>query len=135
MSLENTVRKAAKLSGDLGIRTLDLQANIAALAERVVEQAETVERIGTDADRLERDQQNVSVAAREAKEKASAAHDVIDDSTRRLSVANANVVDLIDHSQTDACPCGPTCEPVERSDGSYGWMYTHHSLDGREATE
>jgi len=45
------------------------------------------------------------------------------------------VVDLIDHSQTDACPCGPTCEPVERSDGSYGWMYTHHSLDGREATE
>jgi len=92
MSLENTVRKAAKLSGDLGIRTLDLQANIAALAERVVEQAETVERIGTDADRLERDQQNVSVAAREAKEKASAAHDVIDDSTRRLSVANANVV-------------------------------------------
>ena len=96
MSLRDTVRKAAKLSGDLGIRTLDLQANIAALAGRVVEQAETVERIGTDADRLERDQQNVSIAAREAKEKASAAHGVIDDSSRRLSVANANVVELID---------------------------------------
>jgi methyl-accepting chemotaxis protein len=95
MNLANTVRKAAKLSGDLGIRTLDLQANIAALAERVTEQAATVERIGVDADRLERDQQAVSIAAREAKEKASTAHNVIDDSTRRLSIANADVVELI----------------------------------------
>ena len=96
MNLANTVRKAAKLSGDLGIRTLDLQANIAALAERVTEQAATVERIGIDTDRLERDQQAVSVAAREAKEKASAAHDVIDNSTRKLSAASADVVDLIE---------------------------------------
>jgi methyl-accepting chemotaxis protein len=96
MNLANTVRKAAKLSGDLGIRTLDLQANIAALAERVTEQAATVEQIGVDADRLERDQQAVSLAAREAKEKASAAHGVIDDSTRKLSAANADVVELID---------------------------------------
>jgi methyl-accepting chemotaxis protein len=96
MNLANTVRKAAKLSGDLGIRTLDLQANIAALAERVTEQAATVEQIGRDADRLERDQQAVSLAAREAKEKASTAHGVIDDSTRKLSLATANVVELID---------------------------------------
>jgi methyl-accepting chemotaxis protein len=96
MNLASTVRKAAQLSGNLGIRTLDLQANIAALAERVVEQAATVERIGVDADRLERDQQAVSIAAREAKEKASAAHGVIDNSTHRLSVANADVVDLIE---------------------------------------
>jgi methyl-accepting chemotaxis protein len=94
--LANTVRRAAKLSGDLGIRTLDLQANIAALAERVTEQAATVERIGLDTDRLERDQQAVGLAAREAKEKASAATTVIDASTRRLSAANANVVELID---------------------------------------
>jgi methyl-accepting chemotaxis protein len=96
MNLSDTVRKAAKLSGDLGIRTLDLQANIAALATRVTEQAATVEEIGRDADRLERDQQAVSYAAREAKEKASAAHRVIDDTTRKLSLANADVVDLID---------------------------------------
>jgi methyl-accepting chemotaxis protein len=96
MNLSNTVRKAAKLSGDLGIRTLDLQANIAALAERVLEQAATVERIGTDADQLERDQQAVSLAAREAKEKASAAHSVIDDSTRKLSAAHADVVELVE---------------------------------------
>ena len=96
MNLNNTVRRAAKLSGELGIRTLDLQANIAALAERVVEQAATVESIGADTDRLERDQQSVSIAAREAKEKASAAHGVIDDSTRRLSAAASDVVELID---------------------------------------
>ena len=96
MNLADTVRKAAKLSGDLGIRTLDLQANIAALAERVTEQVATVERIGIDTDQLERDQQAVSIAAREAKEKASAAHEVIDDSTRKLSAANEDVVELID---------------------------------------
>ena len=95
MKLASTLREAAKLSGDLGIRTLDLQANIAALAERVTEQAATVQHIGADADRLERDQQSISVAAREAKEKASAAHDMIDESTRKLSAANADVVDLI----------------------------------------
>ena len=96
MNLTDTVRRAAKLSGELGIRTLDLQANIAALAERVTEQVATVGRIGLDADRLEQDQQAVSTAAREAKEKASAAQDVIDGSTRRLSAANADVVELID---------------------------------------
>jgi hypothetical protein len=43
--------------------------------------------------------------------------------------------DLVDHSLTDECPCGPTVEPVARDDGSYGWLYTHHSLDGREQHE
>lgn len=42
--------------------------------------------------------------------------------------------DLIDHLDDD-CPCGPTTEPVMRDDGSYGWVATHHSLDGREARE
>lgn len=26
------------------------------------------------------------------------------------------------------CPCQPLCEPVEGSDGSIGWMYTHRRL-------
>ncbi|HEX8447169.1 MAG TPA: methyl-accepting chemotaxis protein [Sphingomonas sp.] len=94
--LAETVRNAARLSGALGLRTLDLQANVAELAERVTEQASTLVEIGAEADRLERDQQSVSYAAREAKGKASAAHGVIDDSTQRLSVATADVVDLID---------------------------------------
>lgn len=45
------------------------------------------------------------------------------------------VADLIDHELTDGCPCGPTAEPVERDDGSIGWILIHHSLDGREARE
>lgn len=45
--------------------------------------------------------------------------------------------DLIVHDVDgeDACVCGPRVEPVERPDGSFGWMYVHHSLDGRELTE
>lgn len=33
------------------------------------------------------------------------------------------------------CWCGPTIEPVEHEDGSMGWLYVHHSLDGREHYE
>lgn len=45
--------------------------------------------------------------------------------------------DLIEHdTETDGdCPCGPTVEPVVRDDGSIGWIYIHHSLDGREQHE
>lgn len=44
--------------------------------------------------------------------------------------------DLIEHdTDSDGCVCGPTVEPVEREDGSYGWLYVHHSLDGREFHE
>ncbi|WBB94206.1 hypothetical protein [Verrucosispora sp. WMMC514] len=43
--------------------------------------------------------------------------------------------DLIAHTATDDCPCGPRPEPVKRADGSVGWLYVHASLDGREHTE
>ena len=44
--------------------------------------------------------------------------------------------DLIEHEATgDGCPCGPALEAVPRDDGSYGWLLTHHSLDGREKSE
>jgi hypothetical protein len=42
--------------------------------------------------------------------------------------------DLVDHDTEDddgGCICGPLVEPVPREDGSYGWMITHHALDGR----
>jgi hypothetical protein len=45
------------------------------------------------------------------------------------------VEDLIEHNITEDCPCGPRVEPVERDDGSYGWLHVHHSLDGRENHE
>lgn len=43
--------------------------------------------------------------------------------------------DLIDHTTTDDCPCGPRNQIVERDDGSIRWLVIHHSLDAREATE
>lgn len=43
--------------------------------------------------------------------------------------------DLIDHEDGDDCPCGPAMIPVERDDGSIGWVVSHHSLDGRERYE
>ena len=41
------------------------------------------------------------------------------------------IADLVEHEDDD-CVCGPTTEPVPRDDGSFGWVVTHHSLDGRE---
>jgi hypothetical protein len=44
--------------------------------------------------------------------------------------------DLVEHVCGGGdCICGPTVEPVQREDGSYGWLVTHHSLDGREQHE
>ena len=40
--------------------------------------------------------------------------------------------DLIRHDDSDDCTCGPTSEPIQRDDGSVGWVVIHHSLDGRE---
>jgi hypothetical protein len=45
------------------------------------------------------------------------------------------VNDLIEHAMVDDCVCVPRVEPVPRDDGSMGWLYVHHSLDGREAFE
>ncbi len=38
--------------------------------------------------------------------------------------------DAVSHGDAD-CICGTTTEPVERLDGSIGWLITHHALDGR----
>jgi methyl-accepting chemotaxis protein len=88
--------KVAKLSGDLGIRTLDLQADISELAERVTQQAHTIEAINAAAAQLSQDGERVSLAGQDAREKAVAARAIIDDSGRQLSTANSNFVDLIE---------------------------------------
>lgn len=53
--------------------------------------------------------------------------------------ANENHViphnDTIDHQADHTCICGPRCEVIKRADGSTGWLYIHHSLDGREHNE
>ena len=44
--------------------------------------------------------------------------------------------DLIEHETSgDDCVCGVRVEAVFRDDGSNGWVYVHHSLDGRELHE
>jgi len=43
--------------------------------------------------------------------------------------------DLVAHETSEHCVCVPTAEPVERGDGSFGWLHTHHALDNREACE
>lgn len=46
------------------------------------------------------------------------------------------VNDLVEHdTYGEDCVCGPTSIPVQRDDGSFGWVISHHSLDGREAHE
>lgn len=39
--------------------------------------------------------------------------------------------DTVVHTLTEGCACGPTPEHVP----PHGWLYTHHSLDGRERYE
>jgi len=43
--------------------------------------------------------------------------------------------DLVDHTLTDDCLCKPSLEAVFHDDGSNHWIYSHHSLDGREHHE
>ncbi|WP_253340249.1 methyl-accepting chemotaxis protein [Sphingobium sp. OAS761] len=87
--------KVARLSGDLGIRTLDLQADISELADRVTHQAHTIEAISGAATQMSQDGESVSLAGQDARAKAVAARGIIDDSGRQLSAANHNFVDLI----------------------------------------
>jgi hypothetical protein len=44
------------------------------------------------------------------------------------------IADLIEHTESDDCVCGPTVEHVADERGS-GWLTTHHSLDDREQHE
>lgn len=44
--------------------------------------------------------------------------------------------DVLEHdTDTDECLCGPTVESVPAGEGSFGWLVTHHSMDGREFDE
>lgn len=45
------------------------------------------------------------------------------------------VGDLIEHDLDELCVCGPTPGPQDRCFGGMSWVFTHHSLDGRERHE
>ncbi len=40
--------------------------------------------------------------------------------------------DLVEHTESDDCVCGPKIDPVKRGDGSIGWCVIHQALDGRK---
>jgi hypothetical protein len=42
---------------------------------------------------------------------------------------------VVQHVTEEDCVCGPTPEPVELTGGAVAWLFTHHSLDGREKFE
>ena len=43
--------------------------------------------------------------------------------------------DEIVHDFSEECPCGPRKRMIPREGRPDGWVYTHHSLDGREFSE
>jgi hypothetical protein len=45
------------------------------------------------------------------------------------------VSDLIEHTASEDCPCGPRPERIAQKNGGDAWMFVHHSLDGRENSE
>lgn len=47
----------------------------------------------------------------------------------------APLSDVVEHEDSDTCPCGPTLQEETRADGTSAWLVVHHSLDGREETE
>ena len=51
-----------------------------------------------------------------------------------VAVLPAN--DTVHHDGMDEdCVCGPTVQPVERDDGSYGWVLVHHALGGGDPVQ
>ncbi|SFJ70556.1 methyl-accepting chemotaxis protein [Sphingomonas sp. NFR04] len=94
-AIETTITQAARRSGELGIRTLDLQADIAILAERVTAQAATIDEVGKNANVLSEGVEDVSTAARESRNGTAAAKLVINNSTAQLGAATDDVVELI----------------------------------------
>lgn len=42
------------------------------------------------------------------------------------------IEDLIEHELDEMCVCGPTPDRGLRIMGRLDWVFTHHSLDGRE---
>lgn len=95
LTLDQTITGASRVAGELGIRTLDLQADISELATRVTAQARTIESVGAQTNRLTDDVENVADAAREASGATTGAHGLLASSHVQIDAAMGDVVDLI----------------------------------------
>jgi methyl-accepting chemotaxis protein len=94
--LETTIVKVADNVGDLGLRTLDLQADIAELADRVTDQAAMLETLEDAAIGLAQSSGSVEKKVDAARAQAASARAVVDDSSQQLASASHNVRELIE---------------------------------------
>jgi methyl-accepting chemotaxis protein len=97
---EKAITAAARVSGDVGLQTRDLEGDITSIAARVTQQAQTLQHIDHDTADLARQQAAITIAAEQALEQALQARSAIGDSTQRLRHSTQDVVDLIDHVST-----------------------------------
>ena len=95
MELDRTIAEAARRSGELGIRTLDLQADISELATRVTAQAGTIDDLGSQTNALVVDANNVSVVARDSLSATTGANSLLANSQLQIDTAMGDVLDLI----------------------------------------
>lgn len=94
--IQTTVVEAAECVGDLGMRTLDLQADIAELADRVTDQAAMLETLEAAAIHLAQSGDAVERKVADARAQAATARSVVDTSSEQLTAASDNVLGLID---------------------------------------
>jgi methyl-accepting chemotaxis protein len=94
--LETTIVRVADNVGDLGLRTLDLQADIAELAHRVTDQAAMLETLEDAAIGLARSSDEVEKKVDAARTQAASARTVVDTSSQQLASASHNVSELIE---------------------------------------
>lgn len=88
--------EAAERVGDLGMRTLDLQADIAELADRVTDQAAMLETLETAAIHLAQSSDEVEKKVEDARAQTITARSVVDSSSQQLTTASDNVLGLIE---------------------------------------
>ena len=94
--LETTIVKVADNVGDLGLRTLDLQADIAEVAGRVTDQAAMLETLEDAAVSLAQSSGQVEKKVEAARAQAATARSVVDTSSQQLASASHNVSELIE---------------------------------------
>lgn len=94
--LETTIVKVAGNVGDLGMRTLGLQADIAELADRVTDQASMLETLEEAAIGLAKSSDQVETKMIAARTQAATARSVVDTSSQQLASASHNVSELIE---------------------------------------
>ncbi len=97
---EDAIAAAAKVSGDVGLQTRDLEGDITSLATRVTQQVQTLHQIGRDTSELVSQQSRISQAAQQAMTQTHEARNTITNSTYKLRTSTQDVVDLIDHVTT-----------------------------------